>query len=203
VAGRTVRARGVASPPWQALNAACDRHKGTPLLRAGETREQPWLEQLSWHPRAWLYHGFLSREECEYLIEQARQKKNPIQTARCESLKSTMSLPSPPTVVYIVAAAAEDTSTAQGGGGGEERLNRSSWNMACQQGDATVGHAPNQLIQRRLHAVKPLVDVKLTIKGLMKRIHERQMNSHQLTVVHQQRATRVATPSSAGVRHVT
>ena len=52
------------------------RHKGTPLLRsdAGETREQPWLEQLSWHPRAWLYHGFLSREECEYLIEQARQR---------------------------------------------------------------------------------------------------------------------------------
>ena len=35
-------------------------------------REQPWLEQLSWHPRSWLYHGFLSSEECEYLIEQAR-----------------------------------------------------------------------------------------------------------------------------------
>jgi prolyl 4-hydroxylase len=33
---------------------------------------EQWIEQLSWHPRAWLYHNFLSKEECEYLISKAR-----------------------------------------------------------------------------------------------------------------------------------
>ncbi|KAK4434652.1 putative prolyl 4-hydroxylase 3 [Sesamum alatum] len=37
----------------------------------GERREQ-WTEVLSWEPRAFLYHNFLSKEECEYLINLAR-----------------------------------------------------------------------------------------------------------------------------------
>ncbi|CAL9176017.1 probable prolyl 4-hydroxylase 3 [Musa acuminata AAA Group] len=36
-----------------------------------ETGEQ-WTEVLSWEPRAFLYHNFLSKEECEYLIELAK-----------------------------------------------------------------------------------------------------------------------------------
>ncbi|KAL5557805.1 hypothetical protein UlMin_034016 [Ulmus minor] len=33
----------------------------------GKRREQ-WTEVLSWEPRAFIYHNFLSKEECEYLI---------------------------------------------------------------------------------------------------------------------------------------
>ena len=50
--------------PCQMLSPATRRHKGTPLLRSeplsSETREQPWLEQLSWHPRAFPRHGYCS-----------------------------------------------------------------------------------------------------------------------------------------------
>ncbi|KAK8944212.1 hypothetical protein KSP39_PZI008133 [Platanthera zijinensis] len=31
-----------------------------------------WTEILSWEPRAFIYHNFLSKEECEYLIELAK-----------------------------------------------------------------------------------------------------------------------------------
>lgn len=37
----------------------------------GERRNQ-WVEILSWEPRAFLYHNFLSKEECEYLINLAQ-----------------------------------------------------------------------------------------------------------------------------------
>ncbi|PKI49626.1 hypothetical protein CRG98_029963 [Punica granatum] len=30
-------------------------------------RRETWVEALSWEPRAFLYHNFLSKEECEYL----------------------------------------------------------------------------------------------------------------------------------------
>ncbi|THU65763.1 hypothetical protein C4D60_Mb05t07060 [Musa balbisiana] len=36
-----------------------------------ETGEQ-WTEVLSWEPRAFLYHNFLSKEECKYLIDLAK-----------------------------------------------------------------------------------------------------------------------------------
>lgn len=36
----------------------------------GKRREQ-WTEVLSWEPRAFIYHNFLSKEECEYLISVA------------------------------------------------------------------------------------------------------------------------------------
>ncbi|KAK8354013.1 hypothetical protein V6Z12_A05G195800 [Gossypium hirsutum] len=45
---------------------ASERGKGL-----GKRGEQ-WTEVLSWEPRAFLYHNFLSREECEYLINLAK-----------------------------------------------------------------------------------------------------------------------------------
>ncbi|KAL3736613.1 hypothetical protein ACJRO7_025542 [Eucalyptus globulus] len=35
-------------------------------------RGKQWTQVLSWEPRAFLYHNFLSREECEYLISLAK-----------------------------------------------------------------------------------------------------------------------------------
>lgn len=37
-----------------------------------ETREDQWTEVLSWEPRAFLYHNFLSKKECEYLMDLAK-----------------------------------------------------------------------------------------------------------------------------------
>ncbi|KAK3424963.1 probable prolyl 4-hydroxylase 3 [Eucalyptus grandis] len=37
-------------------------------------RGEQWTEVLSWEPRAFIYHGFLSREECEYLISLAKPR---------------------------------------------------------------------------------------------------------------------------------
>ncbi|KAI4330385.1 hypothetical protein MLD38_028677 [Melastoma candidum] len=39
-----------------------------------EGRGEQWTEIISWEPRASIYHNFLSREECEYLIELAKPK---------------------------------------------------------------------------------------------------------------------------------
>ncbi|CAA3020817.1 probable prolyl 4-hydroxylase 3 isoform X1 [Olea europaea var. sylvestris] len=35
-------------------------------------RGEQWTEILSWEPRAFVYHNFLSKEECEYLINHAK-----------------------------------------------------------------------------------------------------------------------------------
>ncbi|KAG6511510.1 probable prolyl 4-hydroxylase 3 [Zingiber officinale] len=35
-------------------------------------RGPQWTEVISWEPRAFVYHNFLSKEECEYLIELAK-----------------------------------------------------------------------------------------------------------------------------------
>ncbi|QCE16718.1 probable prolyl 4-hydroxylase 3 [Vigna unguiculata] len=37
-----------------------------------EKNPEQWTEILSWEPRAFIYHNFLSKEECEYLIELAK-----------------------------------------------------------------------------------------------------------------------------------
>ena len=29
---------------------------------------QVWVETVSWHPRAFVYHNFMTAEECEHLI---------------------------------------------------------------------------------------------------------------------------------------
>lgn len=36
-----------------------------------EGRAEQWVEVISWEPRAFVYHNFLSKEECEYLINLA------------------------------------------------------------------------------------------------------------------------------------
>ncbi|WOL11970.1 prolyl 4-hydroxylase, alpha subunit [Canna indica] len=45
-----------------------------------EKRGQQWTEVLSWKPRAFIHHNFLSKEECEHLIEKAkpRMKKSTV-----------------------------------------------------------------------------------------------------------------------------
>ncbi|CAI8600149.1 unnamed protein product [Vicia faba] len=35
-------------------------------------RKEQWTEILSWEPRAFIYHNFLSKEECEYMINLAK-----------------------------------------------------------------------------------------------------------------------------------
>ncbi|KAI0500017.1 hypothetical protein KFK09_018225 [Dendrobium nobile] len=35
-------------------------------------RGEQWVEVISWEPRAFIYHNFLSKEECKYLIELAK-----------------------------------------------------------------------------------------------------------------------------------
>ncbi|KAK4261716.1 hypothetical protein QN277_004675 [Acacia crassicarpa] len=37
-----------------------------------EGRGERWVEIISWEPRAFVYHNFLTKEECEYLIEIAQ-----------------------------------------------------------------------------------------------------------------------------------
>ena len=36
-----------------------------------EDSSEPWIEQLSWSPRAYLYRGFLTKAECEHLMSEA------------------------------------------------------------------------------------------------------------------------------------
>ncbi|KAB1211624.1 Prolyl 4-hydroxylase subunit alpha-1 [Morella rubra] len=49
------------------------------------------VTQLSWNPRAFLYKGFLSGEECDHLIKLARDKLEKSMVADNESGKSIMS----------------------------------------------------------------------------------------------------------------
>ncbi|KAL2333849.1 hypothetical protein Fmac_015062 [Flemingia macrophylla] len=39
---------------------------------ADDDQEQRWVQIISWEPRAFLYHHFLTKEECEYLINTAK-----------------------------------------------------------------------------------------------------------------------------------
>jgi len=51
---------------WLPVLACC---RG--LETRGEKGE-PWTEVLSWEPRAFVYHNFLSKEECDHLISLAK-----------------------------------------------------------------------------------------------------------------------------------
>jgi hypothetical protein len=35
----------------------------------GDDSRRPWVEVLSWKPRAYLYHNFLTHEECDHIIK--------------------------------------------------------------------------------------------------------------------------------------
>ena len=39
-----------------------------PLLLHAHNNEQPWIEVVSWKPRAFVYHGFLTHSECDHII---------------------------------------------------------------------------------------------------------------------------------------
>ncbi|KAG2696551.1 hypothetical protein I3843_07G061800 [Carya illinoinensis] len=41
-------------------------------IDADEEIEEQWTELISWEPRAFVYHNFLTKEECEYLISLAK-----------------------------------------------------------------------------------------------------------------------------------
>ncbi|XP_042474800.1 probable prolyl 4-hydroxylase 3 [Zingiber officinale] len=50
-----------------------------------------WTEQVSWEPRAFIYHNFMSQKECEYLIELAKphmQKSTVVDSATGRSKDS-------------------------------------------------------------------------------------------------------------------
>uniref|UniRef100_A0A1D1Y0R0 procollagen-proline 4-dioxygenase n=2 Tax=Anthurium amnicola TaxID=1678845 RepID=A0A1D1Y0R0_9ARAE len=58
-------------------NPAVERRLGDHEAPVAESdglgqRGQQWTEVLSWEPRAFVYHNFLSKEECEYMIEVAK-----------------------------------------------------------------------------------------------------------------------------------
>ncbi|KAM0844400.1 hypothetical protein ACQ4PT_057076 [Festuca glaucescens] len=42
------------------------------ILKKHGEKGEPWTEVLSWEPRAFVYHNFLSKEECEHLISLAK-----------------------------------------------------------------------------------------------------------------------------------
>ncbi|KAI5684023.1 hypothetical protein M9H77_05251 [Catharanthus roseus] len=56
-----------------------------------EERGDQWVEVISWEPRAVIYHNFLSKEECEYLINLAKpnmQKSTVVDSATGKSKDS-------------------------------------------------------------------------------------------------------------------
>ncbi|KAL3525223.1 hypothetical protein ACH5RR_013595 [Cinchona calisaya] len=56
-----------------------------------EGRGDQWVEVISWEPRAVVYHNFLSKEECEYLIDLAKpqmQKSTVVDSATGKSTDS-------------------------------------------------------------------------------------------------------------------
>ena len=40
--------------------------------------DEPWVETVSWRPRAFLVHNLMSDEECEHIIAQARASVEPM-----------------------------------------------------------------------------------------------------------------------------
>ncbi|KAM7258001.1 hypothetical protein ACFE04_013742 [Oxalis oulophora] len=56
-----------------------------------EGRREQWVEVISWEPRAVVYHNFLTKEECEYLINLAKphmQKSTVVDSATGKSKDS-------------------------------------------------------------------------------------------------------------------
>ncbi|RZB60731.1 putative prolyl 4-hydroxylase 10 isoform C, partial [Glycine soja] len=45
--------------------------RNTHVSEGENNRVKRWVEVMSWEPRAFLYHNFLTKEECEYLINTA------------------------------------------------------------------------------------------------------------------------------------
>ncbi|KAL8168396.1 hypothetical protein V2J09_009895 [Rumex salicifolius] len=67
-------------------------HRGA----VGGDRSDQWVELISWEPRAFVYHNFLSKEESEYLIELAKphmQKSSVVDTATGKGVDSRHGFP--------------------------------------------------------------------------------------------------------------
>uniref|UniRef100_A0A7N2KSV2 Prolyl 4-hydroxylase 3 n=1 Tax=Quercus lobata TaxID=97700 RepID=A0A7N2KSV2_QUELO len=45
---------------------------GSPGSEGFGERVEKWTETLSWEPRVFIYHNFLSKEECEHIISLAK-----------------------------------------------------------------------------------------------------------------------------------
>ncbi|KAI9109604.1 hypothetical protein K1719_019234 [Acacia pycnantha] len=57
--------------------------------RDGEEKTEQWVELVSWEPRAFVYHNFLTKEECEYLINLAKPHMHKSTVVDGETGKST------------------------------------------------------------------------------------------------------------------
>ncbi|KAH9739878.1 putative prolyl 4-hydroxylase 7 [Citrus sinensis] len=70
-----------------------DKEKKTSVLRlkTSTTFDPSRVTQLSWNPRAFIYKGFLSDEECDHLIDLAKDKLETSMVADNESGKSIAS----------------------------------------------------------------------------------------------------------------
>ncbi|KAK9135825.1 hypothetical protein Syun_015155 [Stephania yunnanensis] len=69
-------ALGILSLPINTKDAPKANDLSSFVARAAESEEKAegrrWTEILSWEPRAFVYHNFLTKEECEYLIDLAK-----------------------------------------------------------------------------------------------------------------------------------
>ncbi|CAM8973434.1 unnamed protein product [Rhodiola kirilowii] len=65
--------------------------QGSAIRLKKDTIDPSKVSQLSWHPRAFVYRGFLSDEECDHLIELARDKLEKSMVADSESGKTVES----------------------------------------------------------------------------------------------------------------
>ena len=52
-----------------ALAAAAGAAEAEEHYTTGDDSRRPWVEVLSWKPRAYLYHNFLTHEECDHIIK--------------------------------------------------------------------------------------------------------------------------------------
>mmetsp|Transcript_8193 Transcript_8193/g.27220 ORF Transcript_8193/g.27220 Transcript_8193/m.27220 type:complete len:265 (-) Transcript_8193:2804-3598(-) len=60
-------------------------------LADGTDAQKPWIEPLGWAPRAFLYHGFMTKEECLHLIHLAAPHMQKSTVADNQSGKSYQS----------------------------------------------------------------------------------------------------------------
>ncbi|OAY60930.1 probable prolyl 4-hydroxylase 10 [Manihot esculenta] len=47
-------------------------HNKVDRIEGDDGKREQWVEVISWEPRAFIYHNFLSEEECDYLISLAK-----------------------------------------------------------------------------------------------------------------------------------
>ncbi|KAL0913248.1 hypothetical protein M5K25_016692 [Dendrobium thyrsiflorum] len=63
---------GIMSLPIKSKDAPKVERRSDRSVYETTGRGEQWVEVISWEPRAFIYHNFLSKEECKYLIELAK-----------------------------------------------------------------------------------------------------------------------------------